>query len=88
MRYEQSCGLVDPAFVVDEVYAVGEGVSAHLLDGVDPHVMVAWETFCEPPLEGRWHVMFAADRLGTPEYEAAWCRVSLNSPDPAEGFGC
>ncbi|MGI9016881.1 MAG: hypothetical protein ACR2HR_07235 [Euzebya sp.] len=88
VRYEQSCGLVDPTVVSDTVYATGEGITAHILDGVDPRVMLAWETSCEPPLTGRWHVLFAADRLGTPEYNGAWCRAALNPPDPAEGFSC
>jgi hypothetical protein len=88
IRYEQSCGLIDPAAVSEAVYAAGEGITAYLLDGVDPRVMLAWETSCEPPLDGRWHVLFAADQLGTPEHEDAWCRVSLNGPDPAEGFSC
>lgn len=33
-------------------------------------------------------ILFAADGLGTPEYNDAWCRASLNGPDPAEGFSC
>lgn len=88
VRYELSCGLVDPAAVSDAVYATGEGITTHLLEGVDPRVMVAWETSCEPPLAGRWHLMFAADQLGTAEYQVAWCRVSLNGADPTEGFSC
>lgn len=72
----------------DTVYATGEGITAHLLDGVDPRVMLAWETYCEPPLEGCWHVLFAADRLGTTEHQGVWCRASLNGPDPTEGFAC
>lgn len=88
VRYEQSCGLIDPAAVSETVYATGEGISARLLDGVDPRVMLAWEASCDPPLAGRWHVLFAVDRLSTSEHGEAWCRVSLNGPDPAEGFSC
>lgn len=86
--YLQSCGLIDPAAVSDQVYATGEGITAYVLDDVDPRVMLAWETTCEPPMDGRWHVLSAADRSRTPENEAAWCRVSLHGGDPAEGFDC
>jgi hypothetical protein len=88
VRYERSCGLVDPETVSGPVYAAGEGITAHLLDGVDPRVMLAWEGYCEPPMDGRWHLLLAPDHLGTPEHETAWCRVSLHPPDPAEGFSC
>ncbi|MGI9017204.1 MAG: hypothetical protein ACR2HR_08905 [Euzebya sp.] len=80
--------MIDPQFVTGEVYAAGEGVTAHVLDGDDPRVMAAWETTCQPPLEGRWHVMFSAEEFGTDEHNAAWCRVSLNGPDPTEGYTC
>jgi hypothetical protein len=88
VRYERSCGLVDPAAVSGPVYAAGEGITAHLLVDVDPRVMLAWEGSCESPMDGRWHVLLASDHLGTPEQGAAWCRVSLHPPDPAEGFSC
>lgn len=86
-----SCGLVDPAVVTEEVYAAGEGHTVHVIDGVDPRVMVAWDNeYCGPPLDGRWRVMFAADQRGSTAENDAWCQASLNGPipmkaSPAEG---
>lgn len=86
--YNQSCGAVNPALVATQVYATGEGITAHIIDGVDPKIMLAWEQHCEPPLVGRWHVLTATDALGTPAYNEAWCRANANGVDPAEGFDC
>lgn len=88
VEYSPSCGLVNPAVVTEEVYATGEGHTVHVIDGVDPRVMVAWDhEHCEP-LEGRWRVMFAVDQRGSAAEQNAWCRASLNGADPAEGFTC
>lgn len=89
VEFSPSCGLVDPAGVTEDVYATGEGHTVHVIDGVDPRVMVAWDNeHCGPPLDGRWRVMFAADQRGSTAENDAWCQASLNGPDPDEGFTC